>query len=365
MEHKIFFDFAKPTKTSQVSPLFSSVVYYKEKTAPWPPVSESKLRLFALTWNMGTKNGDGETLAQLDLAREADLVIVGTQESCNTIISSFCCNSKADWLKNLGVKLGGEHSLIADHSLNAMHLAIFATNSIIDKISDISVTTSHLGFLRLPNKAMITISFRFEDKIFTASNVHLASGKRNHQKRLADLIRICKKLARFKTDFCLLLGDFNFRSQISLAKAKSMLNYSEFDFKSLAGFDEYLSMDYCSAVQKEIDNVSEFHCFEEAGVPSFPPTYKYIRQNKLLYSDSRLPSHADRIFIIKDRNFHSTTLSYNIDIKSSCSDHKPVYAQIVLDFARILDTENSVVLVAEKNGEKERIDPLEYGGSFE
>jgi len=88
-----------------------------------------------------------------------------------------------------------------------------------------------------------------------------------------------------KFDFCLVMGDFNYRINGDLSYVSSCLKQNKFE--ELLKFDQM--QNEISAGDLKLKNFSE-------GEIKFPPTFKfYVGTNIYNYTDGKIPGWTDRI----------------------------------------------------------------------
>lgn len=145
------------------------------------------------------------------------IVVVGTQECWRSIALSFFCDSKLSWEDELQSELGDDYLLIESSTLNAMHLAVFAHESILPSIHTVVSSVHRTGlFGCLANKGGCSISLNIANTSFLFTNVHLPSGKHKTNERTAKLNKIILHDATTATTFdhIILLGDLNYLLEV-------------------------------------------------------------------------------------------------------------------------------------------------------
>ena len=153
------------------------------------------------------------------LLKTADIIIFSTQECSNSILKSFCCNSKYQWSQKIKRLLRNEFELLTEKSLNALYTVIYVKKNIREEFIEQKPSSTYLGMNGiLPNKAIIFLSFLYKNKRFLAINLHFPHGSFNSKKRFFCVNQLVKKL-KYHPDFknfhyAFLMGDFNFRTQL-------------------------------------------------------------------------------------------------------------------------------------------------------
>jgi phosphatidylinositol-bisphosphatase len=308
-----------------------------------------KLQVLVINWNM-----HGKAAA----AREAPcrlfpsdclhhLYVVGTAECEKSIPKAILSPSgpkKKTWEKACRAALDG-CVCIAEASLAATHLAVFARDGIAKHISNVKISTVSTGWKGvLGNKGGIRISLDVGGSHFLFVQSHLPSGQEKVEKRNKSATKILggghptptagekeaakgssttgdKEAARPALDgfnHVFFLGDLNFRVNCTREEADKLIAIG--DHASLLEKDQLNE-------QRKKDLL--WRDFKEGPI-TFPPTYKYDKGTE--YYDTskkrRIPSWTDRIlWLDNDKDPKVELVAYNAlkDIRSS--DHKPVFAQ--------------------------------------
>ena len=109
-------------------------------------------------------------------------------------------------------------SLLVERSVNALHLGVWVRKELAEQFFKTEVKQSFLGGMgMIPNKAFITVSFELKNERFLVANLHLPHGNLNSKKREECLRLLMHKIRRKKQkyDQVIVMGDFNFRSQMA------------------------------------------------------------------------------------------------------------------------------------------------------
>eukprot|EP00825_Cyclidium_porcatum_P049611 TRINITY_DN8617_c0_g2_i2.p1 TRINITY_DN8617_c0_g2~~TRINITY_DN8617_c0_g2_i2.p1 ORF type:complete len:430 (+),score=59.60 TRINITY_DN8617_c0_g2_i2:149-1438(+) len=291
----------------------------------------NQIKVLVISWNL---KGSCPKQSLQELVRtkivKHNLIVIGTQECCRSIAMSFLCKNKTEWEHQLQTAVGIEYSMIQSHTMNAMHICVFAHDSIVDDIYKISVDQKASGFLGfMENKGCVSISMSIGNKSFLFLNCHLASGqfavkKRNQNyQQIIEGINLPLKyhnskislLERF--DYIFFFGDLNYR----INNDKEFLAIQQIanqDILPLLKNDQLL-----------LQNTQEktFSSFKE-GFPEFLPTYK-MKSSEKGYESKRMPGWTDRI-LFKEKYPESIKLmNYEAGIDVYGSDHRPVFGQFL------------------------------------
>lgn len=117
-------------------------------------------------------------------------------------------------------------------------------------------------------------------------------------------------------DICIWMGDFNYRVDLELDKAKEILEQREIDIEYLLERDQF---------SNEQNNGFYFDNFFEGKI-EFLPTYKYKCGTEYYNYKTRIPSWTDRIIYKSKQSYDLIQLDYQVNKSINISDHKPVYS---------------------------------------
>ena len=190
----------------------------------------------------------------------------------------------------------------------------------------INLSQDKTGKFNLGNKGFFTFSFIYQEKVFSIASGHFESGLEKNNKRIETLkgilnkdILVIDKIQKFKeSDFWIILGDLNFRIEISYEDAISLI--SEKNYKDLFSIDQFHLAYEDEANIYLKNNINE-------GIINFAPTYKFeINSDNYTYDEKkvRVPSWCDRIFFSKKEGIKN--VSYDSSTHLKISDHRPVTA---------------------------------------
>ncbi|XP_011496036.1 PREDICTED: 72 kDa inositol polyphosphate 5-phosphatase [Ceratosolen solmsi marchali] len=306
-------------------------------------ILERKIHIFIGTWNMnGQKplNNLNGFLIPNDSEMIADLIIIGTQETCMYNISQ--------WENNILNIIGSTHILRKRKQFGRLRLSLFLRRELIifSSLSETNVILSS-KYTILKTKGAISLGLIIFGSSFLFIMVHLTPHPKNTIKRIEEikniirLLNVPKKLPLRNSfedstdnfDSVFLFGDLNFRLNKSREDVMNWISTSHFSKKTPINLNN-------DQLKILLDNQIILHKFNEAPI-TFPPTYKYNHGSQLLDSSGnyRTPAYTDRILYksnihFKNPNDKKKTQMKNEEIKciiydstrSICSsDHKPVY----------------------------------------
>ena len=170
-------------------------------------------------------------------------------------------------------------------------------------------------------KSFFFFAFEYMDNIFSVSGGHFQSGVKINDKSIEtlkemldeDISEDSHQKKKFKeADFWIILGDFNFRINLSYNEVMSLILEKK--------YNDLYSMDQFSLASEENEylknNINE-------GKINFAPPYKF-EENSDTYDKGTIPSWSDRIFYCKKEGIR--IMSYNSVPNLKLSTHRPVIA---------------------------------------
>ena len=185
------------------------------------------------------------------------------------------------------------------------------------------------GFMSFANKGGVFLGLKINYENFGIFNCHLASGtkKTSFKKRMENLSGLEDYLdEKQNLSLKFIMGDFNFRNQLDIN-----------DFHLF--FSDYKSQKQTYIKNEILDKIKEGDEFQEVKHDTnlikgyienpieFLPSYKW-KKNDDVYNfqeGKRIPSWTDRIIYKSDNLSSFASIIYDMDMKTSFSDHKPVY----------------------------------------
>ena len=294
-----------------------------------PAKVPKKLKIFTLTWNMYGNSPPEDLSSLLPTTHSHHIIAISSQECLRSISKSLIYSSKKSWELQLTQFLVPNYSLFASGSLGSIHLVIFISNSIQNQVSVPMIQTVKTGLGNVVgNKGGVGIKFNVGNTSLLFISCHLASGQTSIKKRNENFARIEKNLlkqlgtepASDLVDACIYMGDFNYR-----------INAKKQDAEHLISVNILYPLRCGDQLFHEMNKNPIFFGFQE-GILNFAPTYKFnAGSNQYDTSQkNRVPSWTDRILykskkLLKLIKYDSINTTFN-------SDHRPVYAQFVLDY---------------------------------
>jgi len=313
---------------------------FQEEELPKFPTDTQTLRVLVVTWNLFGKKPKGglEELFNINKTKH-HIISVGTEECLRSISASTFYESKSQWINMLRHALDKDYVMLKSHSMNALHLTVFAHKDIFSLVRDIESDEVRTGFGKVVgNKGGIGISLRIAKTSLLFVNCHLASGQKQEKRRNEDFEAIFKglelpksrvaqeKKAKQKSnvverfDAIFWSGDFNYR--VNQTKDTTIQFLKEQKFNILLEQDQFII---------ERPNNRVLNNFKEGEI-KFLPTYKYQPGSQSFDNKkNRTPSWTDRI--IYYNNAEKATLSqmnYESFQSITLSDHRPVFSQFTL-----------------------------------
>ncbi|XP_078050429.1 oculocerebrorenal syndrome of Lowe isoform X2 [Augochlora pura] len=287
-------------------------------------------RIFIGTWNVNGQAPNGITLHEWLSCDKTppDVYAIGFQE-LDLTKEAFLFNDtprEEEWRQVVAKSLhpNGVYEQVAIVRLVGMMLLIYALNSHIPFIKDVSVDTVGTGIMgKMGNKGGVAVSCSIHNTSICFVNAHLAAHCEEYQRRNQDYADICARLSfskyvppkTFKDhDQIYWLGDLNYRiTEMDVAVAKQHIEAE--NYAPLLALDQLCQ-------QRQLGRVLQG--FHETEI-TFKPTYKYDlgTDNWDSSEKSRSPAWCDRILWKGDA---ITSIEYRSHPELRISDHKPVSA---------------------------------------
>ena len=319
--------------------------YLKDNINKEEPQNPNKINVLCITWNLGGHQlEDDYDISEIFkknnfyyCGQSPDIVVISFQEivKLNTTNTLKSKNDKKfiekynNKLNNVLNKVFPGQNYKASPSFDqvGLYLILFCRQEILGKIIFVDVSKDKTGRFNLGNKGFFTLSFKYMDNIFSIASGHLESGFDENNKRIETLNGILNKgirvdpdkIQKFKdADFWVILGDLNFRINMSYDNAMSLI--SEKNYKDL------YSMDQFHLAYEEEANIFLKNNINE-GTINFAPTYKFEENSDNYTFDKkkvRVPSWCDRILFCKKNGIKN--VSYDSIPNLKISDHRPVTA---------------------------------------
>ncbi|XP_060688431.1 phosphatidylinositol 3,4,5-trisphosphate 5-phosphatase 2-like [Hemiscyllium ocellatum] len=300
------------------------------------------ISIFIGTWNMGAANppksiaswlmskGLGRTRDETTATIPHDIYVIGTQEN------SLGDKEWVDFLR-AGIKDVTEldFKVIATHSLWSIKIAVLIKPDHENRISHINMSSVKTGIANtFGNKGAVGVSFLFNGTSLGFVNCHLTSGSekvlRRNQNYL-DILRLLslgdKQLSSFdialRFTHIFWFGDLNYRLDMDIQDILSHISKKE--------FEPLLSVDQLNLEQ---DKRKVFLKFYEEEI-TFPPTYRYERNTRDIYSWQKhkttgirinVPSWCDRVLWKSYPETYNQCTSYGCTDDIMTSDHSPVFS---------------------------------------
>lgn len=313
-----------------------------------------KISIYSVTWNMGGKTPNPQDLKLLlPQTKKYDMYIIGTEECLRSIFLSILFPSKSEWEKAVMSQFdSSEYSVLTSVTLAALHLIVIVKKKLKVYIKNIhsNVVKTGMGNI-MGNKGAVCIWFTYKDLSFLFVDLHLASGKKNQDKRNENFDRIMENipfqdidklfkqpLKFFYTknskeivllfDFCIFMGDFNYRLDKDFDYIRSLIaNKMNYIGKEAEVIEKLIKFDQR---KRNGTDLIEFH---ECPI-TFMPTFKFVKDTSEYWfqSDNKLHGWTDRILYKYNLSkLQVNPIQYNSipDIKTS--DHKPVYLNFEIE----------------------------------
>jgi hypothetical protein len=205
-----------------------------------------ELRVLFFTWNLFGRNCPRSVKNLIGpKTMKHHLVAFGTEECLRSIGQSLIYQSKREWEGRLSSELGHEYVKVGSHTLNAIHVIVFAHNSIVKLISDVESQDIATGLGNvIGNKGAVAVAFKLKGNSFIFLNCHLESGQNANPARYEDLMRIENNMKLPKNfrqtennkikltdryDFVFWGGDFNYRINMQRHAVLKLMAEKKYD----------------------------------------------------------------------------------------------------------------------------------------
>ncbi|XP_062917134.1 phosphatidylinositol 3,4,5-trisphosphate 5-phosphatase 2-like isoform X1 [Mobula hypostoma] len=300
------------------------------------------ISVFIGSWNMGAahppKNisswlmskGLGRTRDETTATIPHDIYVIGTQEN------SLGDKEWVDFLR-AGIKEVTEldFKVVATHSLWSIKIAVLIKPDHENRVSQVNVSSVKTGIANtFGNKGAVGVSFLFNGTSLGFVNCHLTSGSekvlRRNQNYL-DILRLLslgdKKLNSFdialRFTHIFWFGDLNYRLDMDIQDILN--NISKKEFEAILTVDQ---------LNLEQEKGKVFLNFSEEEI-TFPPTYRYERNTRDIYSWQKhkttgirinVPSWCDRVLWKSYPETYNQCTSYGCTDDIMTSDHSPVFS---------------------------------------
>ena len=299
-----------------------------------------KLRILSMTWNIAGISSKNYKISDLftknifyDQNNSPDIIVIAFQEIVKLNFTNIVLvsnqesvNAWTDNLKSTIKKIFPNENYIELKSLSlvGIFLIVFVKNDLNDNIFLLDNNVTKTGMYgTLGNKGFFTTSFQCYDKIISLGSGHFEAGQSKNAERVDTLTQLLNKpiniqedeLITFKdADYWIILGDLNFRIELSYETAISYIQEKNYDV--LYEMDQFNSALKNNKFLE--NNISEKKI-------NFDPTYKYEKEsNEYAYDEEkiRVPAWTDRILFCKKNGIKM--LSYDCIKSIRYSDHRPV-----------------------------------------
>lgn len=296
------------------------------------PLESSKIKiektftLCCITWNMhGLFPTQKDVNILLEPHKGYDIIAIGTEECLRSIFLNLFYENKGQWEIMLKRCLGKEYEIVSSQTLSSIHLIVFIKKEYYSVISKTGTNCVKAGISNiLGNKGGVGIWFSLYNMNILIINAHLASGKKQTERRNSDFSHIMSNMTDKIdiTNFVIFMGDLNYRINKEVNEIKDKITNHQ-DYLQFLEFDQL----HIEKSQGRLKAVG----FQE-GIITFTPTYKYIDGSSEYKIDSdHVPSWTDRIIYLKqlfvsNAIFDVNLFEYNSQTNVQMSDHKPVYA---------------------------------------
>lgn len=316
--------------------------------APMDILPASKLRIFMISWNAGNAMPPDD-LFSIGFTHRPEsspfhMYVIGLQESDVPSVSSS--QNISLWENFFRNQLGNGFVALKPACLWQIRLWVFVRRELSYNVSGIHLCDEATGIGNvLGNKGATAVALTYKTCQLCFVNSHLAAHQGNVQERNSQVFEIMKGMrlndsskeivSQFHHIFW--IGDLNYRLNVSVSDqsddsvrktpSEETFNWivdqvDKSHFSALFAFDQ---------LSNEIKEGRVFYGFSE-GNYLFPPTFKLIQGETLVYNPKRAPAWCDRMLWSSAPGFEDLVdqKSINSSIVVTTSDHKPIYSTIVL-----------------------------------
>ena len=313
--------------------------------------NEQKIKLLCVTWNVGGIPSKNYNISELftknifyNENKSPDIVVVAIQEIVKLNISNILSISSNQenvkiWTQNINSTLKNifpqaKYIEIKSFNLVGIFILILIKEDIKNDIYLLDHNQTKKGMHgTLGNKGFFTITMQCYDKIISIGSGHFEAGKGKNNERINTLTQLLNKPLNvqeddsktFKeADYWIILGDLNFRIELSYEDAISCIQEKNYDV--LYGMDQFNSVLQDNPFLKKYINEKKIN---------FDPTYKYEKEsNEYAFDEDkiRVPAYTDRIFFCKNKGIKM--LTYDCIKTLRFSDHRPVVGAFEIDISR-------------------------------
>ena len=321
--------------------------------------NSSKVKIMCITWNIaGISCNVDYNITKLFTENifyyknePPDIIVVGIQEIIKlsiTSILSIVSNQEnvITWTTNIintisKVFKGIEYYQLKCMDLVGIYLLVLVKKSLRKNVSLIDSNTTKTGvYGTMGNKGFFTLTLKCFDSLISFGSGHFEAGQSKNEDRISTLIQLLNKSVNindveftFKDiDFWIILGDLNFRIDLSYEDAISLIKDKKYDV--------LYSLDQFNTSRENYPFLKQY--IKEREI-NFEPTYKYVKgSNEYAYDEDkvRVPAWTDRIFYCKNKNIKMLTYDTIKSIKYS--DHRPVVGTFLVNCENKKNDNNNI-----------------------
>ena len=311
-------------------------------------INSSKIKIMCITWNIaGIPHNIDYNITKLFTENifyyknePPDIIVVGIQEIIKlsiTSILSIVSNQEnvITWTSNIINTINKVFKTVEYYELKCLdlvgiYLLVLIKKSLRKNISLIDSNTTKTGvYGTMGNKGFFTLTIKCFDTLISFGSGHFEAGQSKNEDRIDTLIQLLNKTVNineveysFKDiDIWIILGDLNFRIDLSYEDAISLIKEKKYDV--LYSLDQFNTSKEKNYFLKEYIREREIN---------FEPTYKYVKgSNEYAYDEDkiRVPAWTDRIFYCKNKNIKM--LTYDTIKSIRYSDHRPVVGTFLVN----------------------------------
>ena len=329
-------------------------------------INSNKIKIMCVTWNIaGIPHDIDYNITKLFTENifyyknePPDIIVIGIQEIIKLSLTSILSivsnqDNVIAWTNNIINTINKVFNSVEYYQLKCMdlvgiYLLILVKKSLRKNVSLIDSNITKTGvFGTMGNKGFFTLTIKCFDSFISFGSGHFEAGQSKNEDRINTLFQLLNKninlngieLTFKDIDFWIILGDLNFRIDLSYEDAITLIKEKKYDV--LYCLDQFSSTKENNSFLKEYIKEKEIN---------FEPTYKYVKgSNEYAYDEDkiRVPAWTDRIFYCKNKNIKM--LTYDTIKSIRYSDHRPVVGTFLINCANKIKINDNQIKSSKDN----------------
>ena len=328
--------------------------------------NSNKIKIMCVTWNIaGIPHDIDYNITKLFTENifyyknePPDIIVIGIQEIIKLSLTSILSivsnqDNVIAWTNNIINTINKVFNTVEYYQLKCMdlvgiYLLVLVKKSLRKNVSLIDSNITKTGvFGTMGNKGFFTLTLKCFDSFISFGSGHFEAGQSKNEDRINTLFQLLNKninlngieLTFKDIDFWIILGDLNFRIDLSYEDAITLIKEKKYDV--LYCLDQFSSTKENNSFLKEYIKEKEIN---------FEPTYKYVKgSNEYAYDEDkiRVPAWTDRIFYCKNKNIKM--LTYDTIKSIRYSDHRPVVGTFLINCANKIKINDNQIKSSKDN----------------